>query len=103
MKQYADQIFARLERINKDFDSAYSYIIFDKNTDDGTRNCFEDIIDVISTFRDEDIKYSLSVDTDDLRQFLIVKILPNQKETFLNNILLMSLSKDLNLFMYDPP
>jgi hypothetical protein len=103
MKQYADQIFARFKRINKDFDSAYSYIIFDENNGAVARSGFEDIIDFISTCNEGNIKYRLLSDAEEQRQLLVVKMSPNQKENILNTILLMSLSNDFNVFMYDPP
>jgi 2,3-bisphosphoglycerate-independent phosphoglycerate mutase len=103
MKQYTDQIFARFKRIKKDFDSAYSYIIFDEKTSDVARNEFKDIIDLISTSHEGNIKYKLFSDTQEHRQLLVVKMSSSQKEKLLNIILLMSLSKDFNVFMYDPP
>jgi hypothetical protein len=103
MKQDTDQIFARFKRIKKDFNSAYSYIIFDEKTNDVVRNDFKDIIDLISTGHEGKIKYKLFSDKQEHRQLLVVKMSSSQKEKLLNNILLMSLSKDFNVFMYDPP
>jgi hypothetical protein len=103
MIQYTEQSVASLEHIKENFDSAYSYIIFEKSSSNIANDGFEDIIDALSASHEKKINYRMVENKENNRRFLVVKMSPYKKEEFLNSILLLSLSKNINLFMYDPP
>ncbi|RLC06137.1 MAG: hypothetical protein DRH90_04180 [Deltaproteobacteria bacterium] len=103
MNQHTKSVFARFGSINDRLDPEYSYLIFEQNTYGEPRTRFQEIIDFLSVFNKGGIKYNFFSEKEDHRTCLVVKLSPKHKEKMLMNILELSLSKDLNLYMYDPP
>jgi len=103
MDQHTKLLFTRFESINDNLDPGYSYLIFEQNTLGKPRSNFRDIVDSLSVLKKGVIDYYYFSEKEDHKTCLVVKLYPKQKEKILMNILELSLSKDLNLYMYDPP
>jgi hypothetical protein len=103
MKQYTELLSSHFEDIKQNFDSAYSYLVFEKVTDEDDRSSFKDIIAFISQSKKGYLEHDLLYDEGDHKITLVVKLALKQKEKIIQNLLMLSLSKGMNFYMYDPP
>ena len=93
------------DEIRRNFDAAYSYLLFEKTSDPEDRAGFDKIGTFLSRNRKGIHKQSLFYDYDkgEKKLMLVVKLAPKQKENVIKGLLSLSLSKDITFYTYDFP
>ena len=91
------------DEIRRNFDAAYSYLLFEKTSDPEDSKCFDKIGTFLSRHRKGIQKQSLFYDKGGKKLMLVVKLAPEQKENVINGLLSLSFSKDITFYVYDFP
>jgi hypothetical protein len=91
------------DEIRRNFDSAYSYLLFEKTSDPEDSAGFDKICTFFSRYGKGIHKQRLFYDEGRKKLMLVVKLAPKQKENVMQDLLSLSLSKDITFYMYDFP
>jgi hypothetical protein len=91
------------DEIRRNFDAAYSYLLFEKTSDPQDSAGFDKICTFFSRYKKETHKQRLFYDEGGKKLMLVVKLAPKQKENVMQDLLSLSLSKDITFYMYDFP
>ena len=103
MKATSKPTHMGFDQIRRNFDAAYSYLLFEKTSDPEDRAGFDKIGTFLSRFRKGTHKQSLFYDKGEKKLMLVVKLDPKQKEDAMKDLLSLRLSKDITFYMYDFP
>ena len=103
MNTTSKPVYMGFDEIRRNFDAAYSYLLFEKTSDQEDSTCFDKIGAFFSRYRKGIHKQSLFYDKGEKKLMLVVKLAPKQKEEVMKDLLSLSLSKDITLYAYDFP
>jgi hypothetical protein len=91
------------DEIRRNFDAAYSYLLFEKTSDPEDRAGFDKIGTFLSRHRKGFHKQHLFYDKGEKKLMLVVELAPKQKENLIKGLSSLSLSKDITFYTYDFP